>query len=119
MNDEIAKVKKRYEERRSRSRPRSRSAPRASRPGARRTATRSPRTASTKTVALTTGEIGWRLRPPKVVVRGVEAVLDKLKRMGLDRFIRTKEEINKEAILNEPDAVARVPASRSSRARTS
>lgn len=62
-----------------------------------------------KSSALTTGEIGWRMRPPKVSVRGIEAVLDKLKRMGLTRFIRSKEEVNKEAILNEPDAVARVP----------
>jgi phage host-nuclease inhibitor protein Gam len=52
--------------------------------------------------------VQWRLRPPKVVVKGLEAVLDKLRRMGLERFIRTKEEINKEAILAEPDAVKRV-----------
>jgi phage host-nuclease inhibitor protein Gam len=35
-------------------------------------------------------------------------VIDTLKRLALGRFIRTKEEINKEAILNEPDAVAGV-----------
>lgn len=58
-----------------------------------------------KTAALTTGEIMWRTRPPSVTVRGAEAVLDALRRLGLTRFIRTKDEINKEAILNEPAAV--------------
>jgi phage host-nuclease inhibitor protein Gam len=32
-------------------------------------------------------------------------VLETLERMGLQRFIRTKQEPNKEAMLNEPDAV--------------
>lgn len=59
----------------------------------------------TKTANLITGEVQWRQRPPSVAVRGAEAVLDALKRLGLQRFVRTKEEINKEAILNEPDAV--------------
>lgn len=62
-----------------------------------------------KTAALTTGEILWRLRPPSVRVTGAEAVLDALRRLGLKRFIREKEEVNKEAILNEPEAVAHVP----------
>lgn len=62
-----------------------------------------------KTAALTTGEILWRLRPPSVRVTGAEAVLDALRRLGLKRFIRQKEEVNKEAILNEPEAVAHVP----------
>lgn len=58
-----------------------------------------------KTANLVTGEVAWRTRPPSVNVRGAEAVIDMLKRMGLARFIRSKEEINKEAILNEPDQV--------------
>lgn len=52
-----------------------------------------------------TGEVNWRQRPPSVTVRGAEAVIDALKRLGLSKFVRTKEEINKEAILNEPGAV--------------
>jgi len=44
-----------------------------------------------------------------VRVTGVDAVLDFLRRLGLDRFIRRKEEINREAILNEPEAVACIP----------
>lgn len=62
-----------------------------------------------KTAALTTGEIAWRLRPPSVRITGAEAVLDVLRRLGLKRFIREKEEVNKEAILNEPEAVSHVP----------
>ena len=58
-----------------------------------------------KTVNLVTGEVNWRQRPPSVSVRGVEAVIDTLRRLGLGRFIRAREELNKEAILNEPDQV--------------
>lgn len=62
----------------------------------------------TKTAAFTTGEIQWRTRPPSARITGAEAVLDALRRRGLTRFIRVKEEVNKEAILNEPDAVVGV-----------
>lgn len=58
-----------------------------------------------KTANLITGEVQWRQRPPSVSVRGANTVIEMLKRLGLARFVRTKEEINKEAILNEPDQV--------------
>lgn len=58
---------------------------------------------------LTTGEVQWRNRPPSVSIRGADAVIDFLKRLGLKRFIRTKEELNKEAMLNEKDAVKNIP----------
>ena len=54
---------------------------------------------------LVTGEVAWRQRPPSVSIRGTEAVLETLERMGLTRFIRTRSEPNKEAMLAEPDAV--------------
>lgn len=54
---------------------------------------------------LITGEVSWRQRPPSVRITQSDAVLETLQRLGLDRFVRVKEEINKEAILNEPDAV--------------
>ena len=50
-----------------------------------------------------TGRITWRARPPKVGLRGIEAVIEACKKLGLTQFIRAKEEINKEAMLNEPD----------------
>ena len=62
-----------------------------------------------KTVNLITGEVSWRVRPPSVRVTGEESVIDLLKRMTLGRFVRMKEAVNKEAILNEPEAVSGVP----------
>lgn len=60
----------------------------------------------TKTANLTTGTVSWRLGTPSCSVsRDVEGVIEMLRRMGLERFIRTKEEVNKEAVLAEPDAV--------------
>lgn len=62
-----------------------------------------------KTAALASGEIAWRIAPPSVKVTGVAAVLEALIARGLDRFVRTKMEVNKEAILNEPEAAKDVP----------
>lgn len=58
-----------------------------------------------KTANLITGEVAWRMRPPSVTIRGADNVLDTLLRMRLGRFVRVKNEPNKEAMLNEPDAV--------------
>ena len=59
----------------------------------------------TKTANLTTGEVRWRKRPPSVTIKGVDVVLETLQRLGLTRFIRVKNEPNKEAMLAEPEAV--------------
>lgn len=48
------------------------------------------------------GEVCWRMRPMSVFVRKVEDVLHNLRALGLSRFIRTKDEINKEAMLADP-----------------
>jgi phage host-nuclease inhibitor protein Gam len=61
-----------------------------------------------KTVALASGELRWRLRPPSVIVRSADKVLEALRRLGLGRFIRTKEELSKDAILAEPAAVQHI-----------
>ncbi len=58
-----------------------------------------------KTANLVTGEVAWRVRPPSVRISGAEAVCETLQRMGLGRFVRVKNEPNKEAMLNEPDAL--------------
>lgn len=55
------------------------------------------------------GAVKWRMRPAKVVLKSIEMVLDALKQRGLNRFVRTKEEVNKEAILADPDALLGVP----------
>ncbi|OOR97167.1 host-nuclease inhibitor protein Gam [Canicola haemoglobinophilus] len=62
----------------------------------------------TKTGVFNTGEVQWRQRPPSVAVRGVDSVIESLKTLWLLRFIRTKEEINKDAMLNEPELAATV-----------
>ena len=59
----------------------------------------------TKTANFVTGSVQWRQRPPSVNVRGVDAVIDALKIVGLHRFVRVREEINKDAILNDQKAV--------------
>lgn len=58
---------------------------------------------------LATGLISWRVQPPKVTIRKVEAVIEALKKLGLTRFIRTKEELNKEAMLDDAEAARLVP----------
>lgn len=61
-----------------------------------------------KTANLVTGEVQWRQRPPSVTVRMTDFVIEQLRNLGLARFVRVKEEVNKEAILAEPAAVAGV-----------
>jgi len=58
-----------------------------------------------KTANFITGEIQWRQRPPSVRITGADSVIETLHRLGLGKFVRTKEEINKEAILNAPEEV--------------
>ena len=62
-----------------------------------------------KTAAFPSGEVRWRANPPSVAVRSVDTVLKALWEKGLSRFVRVKEEVNKEAILAEPDAVKGIP----------
>lgn len=58
-----------------------------------------------KTAKFGAGEVSWRIRPPRVTVRGEGIVIEALKRLGLERFIRTSEALDKNAILADPDAV--------------
>lgn len=61
-----------------------------------------------KTGNFNTGEVQWRQRPPSVGIRGIDTVLESLRTLGLTRFIRVKEEINKDAMLNEPEIASTV-----------
>lgn len=58
-----------------------------------------------KTANLMTGEIRWRKTPPSCKLVRVKEALEELKNLKLTRFIREKEEVNKEAILADQDAV--------------
>lgn len=62
----------------------------------------------TKTVKLPTGEIAWRQRPPAVRLSGIDAVIEAIKSRGLP-FLRVKEEVNKEALLAEPELAVTLP----------
>lgn len=61
-----------------------------------------------KTVDLGTGELGWRMRPPRVLLRNIPGVIESLQMLKLDRFLRTKLEVNKEAVLAEPEIAEQV-----------
>lgn len=63
----------------------------------------------TKTAKLATGEVSWRTRPPRVVIRDAAAVLEALAQLQLHRFVRTKAEVDKEAMLREPGVARQVP----------
>ena len=56
-----------------------------------------------KTVNLPTGDILWRLTPPAVSLKNVKRIIGLCKSCRLKRFIRTKEEVDKEAMLKEPE----------------
>ena len=71
-------------------------------------ANRAELTAKGKTANLITGEVSWRLRPPSIRIRSQEAVLEALRTLGLTRFVRVKEEVNKDAMLAEMDIAATV-----------
>jgi len=61
-----------------------------------------------KTVEVPTGTFGWRMTPPSVKLRDIESILESLRELKLKRFIRTKEEIDKEAMLKEPEVAKTV-----------
>jgi phage host-nuclease inhibitor protein Gam len=60
-----------------------------------------------KTVEFITGDrIRWYFPSSSVNVVNEKAALAELKRRGLGKFIRVKREINKEAILQNPERIA-------------
>jgi len=55
-----------------------------------------------------TGVIAFRTRPPKVTLRKVDAVIEAIRNAGLTHFLRTKVEVNKDAMLDEPEAATAI-----------
>lgn len=71
------------------------------------------RNGKTKTVEFTTGKVSWRHRPPSVTIRGVEAVIEFLKKAkGGKSYLRVKTEIDKEALRAASQFAATVPGVR-------
>ena len=69
----------------------------------------------TKTAAFATGKVSWRLKPVRVTITprlaglaSPEEMIAKLKALGLHRFVRVKEEYNKEAMREEADTAREV-----------
>lgn len=62
-----------------------------------------------KTVETGTGTLSWRMTPPAVHIRNADKVVAALQELGLRRFIRVKREPDKEAMLKDSDAAAKVP----------
>lgn len=65
-----------------------------------------------KSVQMPAGKIGWRMLPPSVRFKKglkVEDILQAIKDARLPRFIRTKEEVNKDRMLEEPDVANTIP----------
>lgn len=62
-----------------------------------------------KFALLTTGEVKWRLRQPRVSIRDVDGVIEYLRDRMQGRFLREKVEVDKEAMLAEPGTALTVP----------
>lgn len=108
MNDELAQIKQRYEEQ---------AAPHAAviqeMTAGVQTWCEAHRDELTnggkvKTAALQSGEVRWRITPPSVGIKIKEKVIEALGSMGLNRFLRQSVEIDKQAILAEPEAVEHI-----------
>lgn len=57
-----------------------------------------------------TGTVSWRVKPPRVTIRGADAVIDAIKAAGMKaKFIRVKETVNKEAMLDAPEKARMIP----------
>lgn len=62
-----------------------------------------------KTVKLRSGEVRWRLTPPAISIGNAKAVIAALEKLGLNRFLRIKTEVNRQALLAEPEVAENVP----------
>lgn len=62
-----------------------------------------------KSVKVASGLFGWRLTPPFVSIRNVKKIVAVLKERALERFLRIKEELDKEAMLKESEIAASIP----------
>ena len=61
-----------------------------------------------KTVSLPSGDILWRMTPPAVSLRNVKQIIELCKSHEFRRFIRKKEEVNREAMLREPEKAKKI-----------
>ncbi len=62
-----------------------------------------------KTVKFGNGEVSWRWRPPKVMIRSAAKVIAWCLDHALAGFVRVIHEVDKEAMLGDPVAARAVP----------
>jgi phage host-nuclease inhibitor protein Gam len=64
----------------------------------------------TKTAQLATGEVRWRTTPPAVSLKSLKSIIAFIKdRRSFALFLRTKEEVDKEALLKHPEKARLIP----------
>ncbi|MGD9769827.1 MAG: host-nuclease inhibitor Gam family protein [Pseudolabrys sp.] len=64
---------------------------------------------STKTITFPTGKVSWRSRKAAVTIKGKAAdVIERIKALALSQFIRTKEEVDKEAMLKQAELASTI-----------
>lgn len=66
------------------------------------------REGKTKTVKLPNGTLSWYSPSPSVSVENPEKVIAALEALGLDRFVRIKKEVDKEAVKKEPEIAEQI-----------
>jgi phage host-nuclease inhibitor protein Gam len=104
MNDELAKVRQRYEEQADPHSVEIRRLSSAVKVWCDEHRIELTSDGASKSAHLASGDVHWRKTPAKVVIRNEDVVLATLRRLGLTQFIRVKEEVNRKALLDEPEA---------------
>ena len=108
MNDELAAIKKRYEEQVVPHNARIEELADGVQTWAEAHRAELTDGGKVKTAQLPSGELRWRLPPKSVSIKGTEMVIEKLKELKLKQFLREKVEIDKEAILADEDAIKNI-----------
>jgi len=62
-----------------------------------------------KTHKMPSGEIAWRFLPPSVRISSPAIVVGLVEKMGLDRFLRRKVELDRDAMKADPEAARAIP----------
>ncbi|MFH1508834.1 MAG: host-nuclease inhibitor Gam family protein [bacterium] len=62
-----------------------------------------------KTINTPTGDFGWRTNPPSVSLKDVEVIKKYLEVNGLNKFLRPKVDVDKEAMLKDQEEAEKIP----------
>lgn len=108
MNDELAAIKAKHEERADPLRDKLSNLETAAQMYAEANRDQLTNMGKLKTVEFPSGKVAWRLKPPSIRFRAVKDVVAQMQSLQLGRFLREKIEPDKEAMLKEPDVVATI-----------